>query len=724
MAVPPALERRRVRVTGVVQGVGFRPFVHALAHRHELAGHVRNDGGVVITEVEGPPAALERFACALAAEAPPLARVATVEVEALPVTGDQGFEIRRSTGAAAPGATPLPPDVATCAECVRELFDPANRRYRHPFITCTHCGPRFTIVKSLPYDRAHTTMAQFPLCERCRVEYEDPHDRRHHAETICCPDCGPRLRLGLDAALAILRDGGILAVKGLGGYHLACDATSEAAVARLRERKQREAKPLAVMAAEPAQLARLTAAERALLESPARPIVIARRRRRLAARSVRCPGQPLGRRDDALHAPPSPAARRRGTAARDDERQTSPTSRSASTTTRRAVACGGSPMPSSTTTAPIHRRCEDSVVRAAFPIRRSRGHAPDWLALPLAARRPLLAAGAELKATFCVAHGQRAWLSAHLGDLDAPAAREAFAADVALTLEALALVPEIIACDLHPDYASTRWALEQDAELVRVQHHHAHAAACLAEHGETAPALALVFDGTGLGSDGTLWGGELLRCDLAGFERLAHLVPVALPGGEAAIREPWRIASAYLERAGRPVPFERWPAVRQSLRIGAPPTSGVGRLFDAVAALVCGFEQVSYEGQAAIALEELAGSTAAEPYACRVTGELIHGSDLVAAAHDDLAAGRNRREIAAAFHEGLACAAISACEAAATPRTVVLSGGSFQNLRLAHSVAGGLTARGFRVLTHRLVPPNDGGISYGQAAVAAAQGGR
>ena len=723
MAVPPALERRRVRVTGVVQGVGFRPFVHALAHRHELAGHVRNDGGVVITEVEGPPAALERFACALAAEAPPLARVATVEVEALPVTGDQGFEIRRSTGAAAPGATPLPPDVATCAECVRELFDPANRRYRHPFITCTHCGPRFTIVKSLPYDRAHTTMAQFPLCERCRVEYEDPHDRRHHAETICCPDCGPRLRLGLDAALAILRDGGILAVKGLGGYHLACDATSEAAVARLRERKQREAKPLAVMAAEPAQLARLTAAERALLESPARPIVIARRQ----------PGSPLA----ASVAPDSrwvgvmtPYTPLHHLLLADAGRPLVMTSANLTDepicidddeARRRLRGLADAFLDHDRA---IHRRCEDSVVRAAFPIRRSRGHAPDWLALPLAARRPLLAAGAELKATFCVAHGQRAWLSAHLGDLDAPAAREAFAADVALTLEALALVPEIIACDLHPDYASTRWALEQDAELVRVQHHHAHAAACLAEHGETAPALALVFDGTGLGSDGTLWGGELLRCDLAGFERLAHLVPVALPGGEAAIREPWRIASAYLERAGRPVPFERWPAVRQSLRIGAPPTSGVGRLFDAVAALVCGFEQVSYEGQAAIALEELAGSTAAEPYACRVTGELIHGSDLVAAAHDDLAAGRNRREIAAAFHEGLACAAISACEAAATPRTVVLSGGSFQNLRLAHSVAGGLTARGFRVLTHRLVPPNDGGISYGQAAVAAAQGGR
>jgi hydrogenase maturation protein HypF len=723
MSDPPLLERRRVRVTGVVQGVGFRPFVHALADRHSLAGHVRNDGGVVITEVEGPPDALARFAAALSAEAPPLARVASVEIEPVPATGARGFEIRTSTGAPAPGATPLPPDVATCDECLRELFDPANRRYRHPFITCTHCGPRFTIVKGLPYDRARTTMAAFPMCEHCAAEYEDPYDRRHHAETICCPDCGPRLGMALEDAVAVLRDGGIVAIKGLGGYHLACDATSERAVARLRERKQREAKPLAVMSAQPERLVRLSAAERALVDSPARPIVIAARR----PGSGLAPSVAPASRWVGVLAPYTPlhhlliADLARPLVMTSGNLTDEPICIEDGEARRRLRGLADAFLDHDR---PIHRRCEDSVVRAAFPIRRSRGHAPDWLALPVPARRPLLAAGAELKATFCIARDDRAWLSAHLGDLDAPAAREAFVADVELALDALALRPELIACDLHPDYASTRWALEQDAELVRIQHHHAHAAACLAEHGETAPALALVFDGTGLGTDGTLWGGELLRCDLEGFERLAHLEAVPLPGGEAAIHEPWRIAAAYLERAGRPVPYVRWPTVRQSLRVGAPLTSGAGRLFDAVAALVCGFEHVSFEGQAAIALEELAGETTAAAYRCRIADGVIHGSDLVAAVHDDLAAGREPAVIAAAFHEGLAAAAVGACELAGAPATVALSGGSFQNLRLLRTIERGLTARGFRVLTHHLVPPNDGGISYGQAAIAATQGGR
>ena len=677
----------------------------------------------MITEVEGSPGALERFASALAAEAPPLARVARIEIEPLPATGARGFEIRPSTGRARPGATPLPPDVATCPDCVRELFDPANRRHRHPFITCTHCGPRFTIVKSFPYDRSRTTMAEFPMCERCRAEYEDPTDRRHHAETICCLDCGPQLRIDLAEAVAILRDGGILAVKGLGGYHLACDATSEAAVARLRERKRREAKPLAVMANEPERLVRLSASERALLDSPARPIVIARRRADApVARAVAPDSRWLG-----VMAPYTPlhhlliADSGLPLVMTSGNLSDEPICIDGEEARKRLGALADAFLDHDR---PIHRRCEDSVVRAEFPIRRSRGHAPDWLSLPVPARRPLLATGGELKATFCVAHEDRAWLSAHLGDLDAPAARQAFAADIELALAALALEPQVIACDLHPDYASTRWALEQDAELVRVQHHHAHAAACLAEHGESAEALALIFDGTGFGTDGTLWGGELLRCDLEDFERIAHLEAVALPGGEAAIHEPWRMAGAYLERAGRPVPFERWPAVRQSLRAGTPLSSGMGRLFDALGVLLCGLERVSYEGQAAIALEELAGSVAAEPYACRVEDGLIFGADLVAAAHDDLAAGRAAREIAAAFHEGVAGAAITACESADGPRTVVLSGGSFQNLRLARAVADGLRARGFRVLIHRLVPPNDGGISYGQAAVAAARGGQ
>jgi len=368
---------------------------------------------------------------------------------------------------------------------------------------------------------------------------------------------------------------------------------------------------------------------------------------------------------------------------------------------------------------PIHRRCEDSVVRATFPIRRSRGFVPEGLPLPVAASAPTVAAGAELKSTFCVARGAEAFLSPHLGDLDTEAAYRAFRTDLELYTAMLGVRPEIVVHDLHPDYLSTRWSLEQEAETIGVQHHHAHAAACLAEHGETGPALAVVFDGTGYGTDGTLWGGELLRCDLDDFERVAHLEPIPLPGGEAAIREPWRAAASYLELADRPVPFERWRLVRESLAVNAPLSSGMGRLFDAVAALLGVREITSYEGQAAIELEHLADGVEADAYECRVEDGLVRGADLVAAAHDDLEAGRPRNEIAAAFHEGVALAAAKLCELAAEPRPVVLSGGSFQNLRLLQSTRARLANLGFRVLTHRLVPPNDGGISYGQAAIAA-----
>jgi len=364
---------------------------------------------------------------------------------------------------------------------------------------------------------------------------------------------------------------------------------------------------------------------------------------------------------------------------------------------------------------PIHRRCEDSIVRASYPIRRSRGYAPEAVPLPVRAARPILAVGAELKSTFCVARDREAFMSPHLGDLDTELAYRAFRTDIDLYLSMLGIAAQTIAHDLHPEYLSTKWAFEQDAELVGVQHHHAHAAACLAEHGETEPALALVFDGTGYGTDGTLWGGELLRCDLSSFERLAHLRPVPLPGGEAAIREPWRMAGSYLELAGRPVPFERWTLVRESLHVNAPLSSGMGRLFDAAAALLGLRETVSYEGQAAIELELLAAQTAAEPYAWRF-GD---GAELIALVHDDLSAGRPRPEIAAAFHETIATAAAAACAETGGPGTVVLSGGTFQNLRLVDSTRRNLEALGFRVLTHRLVPPNDGGVSYGQAAVAA-----
>ena len=529
------VERRRIRVTGVVQGVGFRPFVYGLAARHGLGGFVFNDGEGVVVEAEGDATALDAFAAGLATEAPPLARVDQVLAEPVPARGETVFAIRPS---AATGRTALiPADVATCDDCLRELFDPADRRYRYPFVNCTQCGPRFTIVRAVPYDRPNTTMAGFQLCPDCRREYEDPLDRRFHAEPIACPVCGPQLTLPLADAVGLLRAGSILAVKGLGGWHLACDAADEDAVARLRARKHREDKPFALMTTEPESLADVAPDEARLLRSRERPIVLLTRRPDAPVAAAAAPGSPwLG-----VMLPYTPlhhllladfgGALVMTSGNRSDE----PIAHEDDEARERL---GGIADAFLGHDRPIHRRCEDSVVRAAFPIRRSRGFAPGALPLSPPAPRPLVAVGAELKSTFCVARGGDAFLSPHLGDLDTELAYTAFRTDLELYLAMLDIEPRTIAHDLHPEYLSTKWALEQEAELIGVQHHHAHAAACLAEHAETGPALALVFDGTGYGTDDTLWGGELLRCDLASFERAAWLEPVPLPGGEAAIREP------------------------------------------------------------------------------------------------------------------------------------------------------------------------------------------
>jgi len=716
--LPEAVERRRIRVRGVVQGVGFRPFVHRVATRQGLGGRVWNDGDGVVVEVEGPGAALDAFTRALEDEAPPLAQVASVAAERIAIVGEHAFAVVTSHGGGRSAI--VPPDVATCGDCLRELFDPADRRYRYPFVNCTNCGPRLTIVTRVPYDRPNTTMAGFPLCPECRHEYENPADRRFHAEPIACPVCGPRLSIPLEEAVTALRDGAIVAVKGLGGYHLACDATSETAVARLRERKGREEKPLAVMAADPFALAAPMPAELDLLRSPARPIVLVRRREGSPVASSVAPGTPwLG-----LMLPYTPlhhllcADLRRPLVLTSGNLTDEPIAFDDDEARRRL---GDVADVFLSHDRPIHRRCEDSVVRAGFPLRRSRGYAPSSLPLPVRLERPLVAAGAELKSTFCVARGAEAFLSSHLGDLTGEDAHAAFRNDLALWLDMLGVEPAAVACDLHLDYLSTRWAWEQGLPVVGVQHHHAHAAACLAEHGETGPALAVVLDGTGYGPDGTIWGGEVLRADLADFERVAHLEPVPLPGGEAAVREPWRIAALHLERLGRPVPWERWELVRQSLSVNAPHSSGAGRLFDACSALLGVRERVSYEGQAAIELEHVAGHVAAPAYPCKVAGGVIRGSELIAAAHDDLDAGRDRAEIAAAFHEGVAAAFAAACIETDGPETVVLSGGCLQNLRLLGSLRARLEQAGFRVLAHAAVPPNDGGVSYGQAAVAAAR---
>jgi len=709
-------ERQRIRVAGLVQGVGFRPFVHRIATRNGLGGFVLNDGSGVTVEVEGEPAALEAFAAALRHEAPALARVESVTVERRPATGDLEFAIAASRPSG--HTAQVPADVATCEDCLRELFDPGDRRYRYPFLNCTQCGPRFTIVRAVPYDRRTTTMAGFGMCVDCRREYEDPRDRRFHAEPIACPACGPRLSMPVEAAVSMLRDGAVLAVKGLGGYHLACDARNEEVVALLRARKHRDEKPFALLVRDPDELCEVSKAERSLLESPQRPIVLLRRRGAADVAEAVAPGSPwLG-----LMLPYTPLhhllagdfagplvltsgnVSDEPIAFEDDDAR------------RRLGAVADGFL---THDRPIHRRCEDSVVRAGFPIRRSRGYVPSPLSIPRSTRT-IVAAGAELKSTFCVARNGRAFLSAHLGDLDTEAAYAAFRSDLELYLEMLGVEPELVAHDLHPEYLSTKWALDQDAELVGVQHHHAHAAACLAEHGAEGPALALVFDGTGYGTDGTLWGGELLRCDLTGFERLAHLEPIPLPGGEAAVREPWRVGAVHLERAGIPVPWPRWALVRESLKLTPPLASGMGRLFDAVAAVLGVREFVSYEGQAAVELEHLAGELRAEPFTWRF-GDT---TGLVATCHEASAAGQPANVVAARFHETIAAGAAAACVEAAEPRLVVLSGGSFQNKRLLESTRRRLDELGFRVLTHTLVPPNDGGISYGQTAVAARRAAR
>jgi hydrogenase maturation protein HypF len=709
-------QRRRLEVTGVVQGVGFRPFVYGLARAQELGGFVCNDARGVVIEAEGASEKLDAFAAALIEQAPPLARIAALETSEIEPRGEREFAIRQSAHGGERTAL-IPADIATCDDCLRELFDPSDRRYRYPFVNCTNCGPRFTIIRAVPYDRANTSMASFELCDECRREYEDPGNRRFHAEPTCCPDCGPRLSRPLEDVVSLLRDGKIVAIKGLGGYHLACDAANEPAVARLRERKGREEKPLAVMTLQPDRLVELESDEDALLYSAERPIVLARRRADAPIAASVAPGNEwLG-----VMLPYTPlhhllcADFAGALVMTSGNLSDEPIAFEDEEAEHRLGAVADAFLSHDR---PIERRCEDSVVRAAFPIRRSRGYAPAALPLPVSAAAPLLATGAELKSTFCVVRGDQAFLSPHLGDLDTEFAYHAFSTDLELYLQMLGVVPELLACDLHPDYLSSKWARGRELELVEVQHHHAHAAACLAENGETGPALALVLDGTGYGTDGTIWGGELLRFDLAGFERVSHLEPVPLPGGEAAVREPWRIAAAYLERAGRPVPFAEWSRVRESLKVNAPLSAGAGRLFDAAAALVGVRERISYEGQAAIELEQLAAHVEAEPYVCREEDGHILGADLIAAAHDDLTAGRDRSEIAAAFHEGVALAFAAACERAAEPRTVVLSGGCFQNLRLLASTRRRLEENGFRVLVHRLLPPNDACISFGQAAIA------
>jgi hydrogenase maturation protein HypF len=757
--------RQRFTVTGVVQGVGFRPFVHRIATKLGLTGFVGNDSGAVFLEVQGPGALIDEFCRQLRANAPPLAAISAVHVVDIGADTlcDSGFRIVESQPVAGAGATtPIPPDIAVCDDCIAELFDPSDRRYRHPFVTCTNCGPRFTIIRTLPYDRPATTMSAFAMCERCAAEYHDPADRRFHAQPIACPDCGPSLWFaahtervsGSDAALRAtqhaLAAGAVVAIKGVGGYHLACRADEEAAVDTLRARKARGAKPFAVLVRDldvARRYAHIDDAEAAVLSSPARPIVLLRRRRDSPLAEAAAPGSPLvglmlpySPIHHLLLAPvpgvaaPVPDALVLTSANRSDD----PICFTEDDAEQRLPPLCDAVLDHDR---PIHVPCDDSVVRVVddreLPIRRSRGYAPLPVDLGLDGP-PVLAVGGELKNTFCLTDGARAYLSGHIGDMETLETLRAFERAVG-QLSEIRHQPVRLAADLHPGYHTRSWAERRigDRPLDLVQHHHAHVVSLLAEHGRLGePVIGVSFDGTGYGLDQTIWGGEILKLgpDSHRFVRVGHLLPVPLPGGDAAVRNPWRMALSQLWMAGidwtpdLPPIAAATPAelhlTRSQLEsgTGCVPCSSMGRLFDAVASLLGVRQRIDYEGQAAIELEALAesiGDTAGPELRLAVRADgVIDPAGMLRAMVSALRAGVRPAVLAAGFHQAVAVAVVEAVELLAGPvRLVGLTGGVFQNVLLLRRCRQRLLRAGFEVLTHHTVPPNDGGLALGQAAI-------
>ena len=756
------VEGRRILVRGTVQGVGFRPWVHRLAVEEGLSGRVRNDARGVTIEAFGRPEALEAFSRRLGAEAPPAARLREVREERIPAEPLAGFAIVASEGEGVRRVS-IPPDLATCPECSREVGDPADRRHLYPFTNCTHCGPRYTIARDVPYDRPATTMASFAMCPDCRREYEDPADRRFHAQPIACPACGPRLRAvnaaghpegdegeAIVAAAAQLRAGRIVAVKGLGGYHLACDATSGEAVGRLRERKQRDEKPFAVMVLsldDARAVALVDPAEERLLESVERPIVLVRQREGGGLVPEVAPGNPLV----GLILAYTPLhqllleATRRPLVMTSGNLSEEPMATGDAEALERLAGIADLFLAHDRA---IENRCDDSVARviAGRPtvLRRSRGYVPRAVPLRRPVRRPVLACGAHLKNTFCLAAGDEAWLGPHIGDLDNLEATRAFEEQVERLQRFLGIRPEVIAHDLHPGYASTRYALARPETVkVGVQHHHAHVASAMGEHGLDGPVLGLAWDGTGYGTDGTAWGGELLLVRDGAFERLATLRPLPLAGSDEAIRQVWRIALAALDDAydGAP-PLDRLrlfdgvsardvAVVRQMAAKGlhAPLAHGAGRWFDALGALGLGRERSTYEGQVALEWNLAADENGGEAYPFELVpvGGLVQADlrPLVRAAVEDLVTGATPARVSARFHETMADVAAALVRRAAGEHgrwPVVLTGGCFQNARLAEGVLRRLLGD-FDVRLHGEVPPGDGGIALGQALVADAVAG-
>jgi hydrogenase maturation protein HypF len=738
----------RIRVTGVVQGVGFRPFVWRLANELELTGWVKNDAAGVEIHAEGTSDALNELARRVRNDAPPLARVDAVSVQPVATENPAGFRIIESTGGKV--STAIGHDTAPCAACLEELFDPDNRRYRHPFITCTHCGPRYTVTRRLPYDRPQTSLAPFPFCPDCQREYTDPADRRFHAETTCCPNCGPRLSLldavgrpfdgdSIERMLALLKAGGIVAIKGLGGFHLACDARNASTVARLRERKQREEKPFAVMVSAVSQVltfAQLSETDAALLESPERPIVLLPKQ---PGADAQLPGIAPGLGEIGLMLPATPIQFLLFHDAPDLAlvmTSANPHGEPLVIGNDEALQrLGGIADAFLLHDRDIVVRCDDSVRRGLGFIRRARGYVPRAIKLPHEVPS-ILAVGGWFKSTICVTRSNEAFVSQHIGDLDNAAACGFFEESVAHLLHILDVRPEIVAHDLHPDFHSTRFAAAFAAErgipAIGVQHHHAHIAAVCAEHGVTEPVLGLALDGVGLGSDGTAWGGELLRIEGATLERLGHLVPLALPGGDVAAREPWRMAAAALHALGRgdeiATRYADEPAAPMVVTmlqrgLNCPSTSSAGRLFDAAAGLLEVKRRASFEGQVAMLLEGLA--TRHGPVAALANGWSLHEGNLdLRPLLVMLAAANQTGQAAALFHATLA-EALADWVADAAGRTgvrvVVAAGGCLLNRLLSTALNAGMAARGLHFHEACALPPNDGGLSLGQAWAAASR---
>ncbi|MFE2759220.1 carbamoyltransferase HypF [Streptomyces halstedii] len=768
--------RRRFEVRGVVQGVGFRPFVYVTASELMLAGWVTNTGAGVVAEVEGAPEAVEEFGRRLVADAPPLAIVEDVHASEQPPAGGTEFTIEASTGGGR-ARTLVSPDIATCQDCLDELSDPGDRRHRHPFITCTHCGPRFTIVTGTPYDRAATTMAGFTMCEACRAEYEDPADRRFHAQPIACHACGPRLELvrtdtavpvtGEDAlrgARELLAAGRIVAVKGLGGYHLACDARNDDAVRELRRRKRRGDKPFAVMVsglATAGELVTLTDDEEALLTGARRPIVLLPRRSAPGTSGGVSPSVAPGSPDLGVMLPYTPVhVLLFGLG--DDLPGPDALVMTSANLSGEPIVTGDAEALSEL--APlvdawlrhdreIHVPCDDSVSRfvagAELPVRRSRGYAPLPLALPFDVP-PTLAVGADLKNTCALGEGRYAWVSQHIGDMDAPATVEALTRAEERLERLTRVTPGQLVADRHPGYRSGTWAREhaRGRPVRTVQHHHAHIASVMGEHGlgPDESVIGIAFDGTGHGTDGAAWGGEALIAGYKSFSRAGHLGYVPLAGGDASVLRPYRMALAHLRAAGIGWD-EELPAVRAcpprerdvlahqfGTGFGCVPTSGVGRLFDAVASLAGVRHTVDHEAQAAVELEGLARAAGAEAFAARdrYAFGLPSGTSQEPAVADpgpvvravvrDVRAGVAPAVIAARFHAsvaGLVVRFAEICRERTGLGVVALGGGVFQNAVLLDAAHRLLTERGFTVLRPRLLPPNDGGIAFGQLLVAA-----